>query len=264
MHYSEFNRWCWDAVRKIKYPPDRNEVHAELYAHMLDRYDSFREKGMSEKEAEQKTLEAMGNAEELSYQLAAIHRPFWGYALAVARVLTVIALVVTIGSGIFYLVDQQPWYTDTLRDWGEPQGMETLIYSGISDAKDSMDGYAFRVTDVAVWRITLDEPINGKDYKDYLYLRMKVRKPYPWAMGQEALGAIWAVDNTGTYYDRVLRESAEPGGVKYIGLIQQQGDKIYDLYLDADSENLEWIELHYDRDGRNLVLRVELTGGAAK
>ena len=261
MHYREFKRWCWDAVCKIKYPPDRNEVYEELYLHMLDRYESLRAKGMTLSDAEKKTLEAMGDARELSVQLAAIHRPFWGYALSFIRVIAAIVLVITIGCGIYYLIDQKPWYRDPLRDWGNAQGMETLVYSGESDAKDSIDGYTFRVTDVAVWRVTLDEPVNGKDYHDYLYLRMEVRKPYPWAMGQEALGAMWAVDSTGARYDRVMRETTEPGGIKYIGLIQQQGDKIYDLYFSAVSEAAEWIELHYDRDGRNLILRVELSGG---
>lgn len=264
MRYQEFYYWCRDAVSQIKYIPDRNKVYTELYTHLEDRYESFLAKGMSEKEAEQKALEAMGDAKELAPQLAAIHRPFWGYALSVIRVIAVIVLVITTGCGIYYLVDQQPWYTDTLRDWGQAQGMETLVYSGVSDAKDRMDGYTFRVTDVAVWRVTLDEPINGKDYQDYLYLRLDVRKPYPWAYGQEALEAMWAVDSAGTYYDNVMRESTEPDGIKYMGIIQRQGDKIYDLYFSSVSEDLEWIELHYDRDGRNLVLRVDLTGGAQR
>lgn len=261
MRYQEFYYWCRDAVSKIKYTPDRNKVYTELYTHLEDRYESFLAKGMSEKEAEQKTLEAMGDAKELAPQLAAIHKPFWGYALSFIRVIAVIVLVITIGCGIYYLVDQKPWYKDTLHDWGKAQGMDTLVYSGVSDAKDSMDGYTFRVTDVAVWRATLDEPINGKDYLDDLFLRLEVRKPVPWAMGQEALGAMWAVDSAGTYYDRVMRQSTEPDGIKYMGIIQRQGDKIYDLYFSSVSEDLEWIELHYDRDGRDLVLRVDLTGG---
>lgn len=261
MRYQEFYYWCRDAVSKIKYIPDRNKVYTELYSHLEDRYESFISRGMNEKEAEQKALEAMGDANELAPQLAAIHKPFWGYALSFTRVIAVIVLVITIGSGIYYLVDRAPWYTDTLRDWGEAQGMETLVYSGVSDAKDRMDGYTFRVTDVAVWRVTLDEPISARDYRDYLYLRLEVRKPVPWAMRQEALEAMWAVDSAGTYYDRVMRESTEPDGIEYMGIIQRQGDKIYDLYLSPVSQDLEWIELHYDRDGRNLVLRVELTGG---
>lgn len=261
MRYQEFYYWCRDAVSMIKYTPDRNKVYTELYTHLEDRYESFLAKGVSEKEAEQMALEAMGDARELAPQLAAIHKPFWGYALSFIRVIAVIALVITIGCGIYYLVDQQPWYTDTLRDWGEPQGMQTLVYSGVSDAKDRMDGYTFRVTDVAVWRTTLDEPINGKDYSDYLYLRLNVRKPVPWAMGQEALEAMWAVDSAGTYYDTVMRQSTEPDGIQYMGMIQRKGDQIYDLYFSSVSEDIQWIELHYDRDGRNLVLRVDLTGG---
>lgn len=260
MYYREFYRWCWDAVRKIKYPPDRNKVYAELYDHMMDRYESLIERGMSPADAEKKTLEAMGNADELAIQLAAIHRPFWAYALVLIRIVAIVMLVMTLGSGIRFAYQEVSSLDWDIVEWG--RGMDMEVYSQVSNVSDSSDGYTFRVTDVALWRKELPEPINGKDYYDHLYLRLEVRKPLPWSLPQEALEAMWAVDNTGTYYDTVMRETTEPDGIKYMGLVHSRGDKIYDLYFSSVTEDLEWIELHYDRDGRDIVLRVELAGGA--
>lgn len=260
MYYQEFYRWCWDAVRKIKFPPDRNKVYTELYDHMLDRYQSMIDRGISPADAEKKTLEAMGNADELAVQLAAIHKPFWGYALRFIRMIAVIVLVATLVCGIRFAYQELSSLDWEIVEWG--RGMDREVYSTVANVCDSSDSYTFRVTDVALWRKDLLEPLNGKPYYDHLFLRLEVTKPLPWALPQEALRAMWAVDSAGVYYDMVMRETTEPDGIKYMGLVHSRGDRIYDLYFSSVSEDLEWIELHYDRDGRNMVLRVELMGGA--
>lgn len=39
---------------------------------------------------------------------------------------------------------------------------------------------------------------------------------------------------------------------------------IYEMELtDFLSQDAQWIDLHYDRAGRDMVLRIDLTGGAA-
>jgi len=259
MYYQEFYRWCWDAVRKIKFPPDRNKVYVELYDHMLDRYQSMLDRGVSAEDAEKRTLEAMGNADELAIQLAAIHRPFWGYALRFARLIAVAALVLTLVFGVRYAYQEISALDWDTAEWG--RGMDRELYTLVADVKDSSDGYTFQVTDVALWRKELTEPIHGKYYYDHLFLRLEVTKPVFWAFPQQATDAMWAVDSAGVYYDTVMRETTQPDGIQYMGLVHRRGDKIYDLYFSSVSEDLEWIELHYDRDGRDIVLHVDLTGG---
>ena len=204
MYYREFYRWCWDAVRRIKFPPDRNKVYAELYDHMMDRYEHHLEDGLSPEEAEEKTLKAMGNADELAIQLAAIHRPFWGYALRFIRVIAAAALVLALFSGIRYAYRQICSLDWPFDEWGK--GMEKEIYAGVVDVKGSSDGYTLRVTDVALWRNSLPEPLNGKDYYDHLYMRLEVTKPVFWALPQQAIEAMWAVDSSGARYDTVMRD----------------------------------------------------------
>ena len=42
MRHYRFEDWCNNAVSGIGFPPDREKVYRELYAHMEDRYDALR------------------------------------------------------------------------------------------------------------------------------------------------------------------------------------------------------------------------------
>ena len=102
---ARFDRWCRAAVDQIRYGPDRKDVYDELYAHLEDRYEAELDRWETPEEAMEATLNAMGSASELAPQLAAVHRPFWGYALTCTRwligfllVLLSIDLVVFLGS----------------------------------------------------------------------------------------------------------------------------------------------------------------------
>lgn len=85
MHKNRLTSWCHAATILIRFGPDRKAVYNELLAHLEERRDAFMEQGLNEREASTKALEAMGDAYEIAPQLAAIHRPFWGYFLRVSR-----------------------------------------------------------------------------------------------------------------------------------------------------------------------------------
>jgi hypothetical protein len=95
-------------------------------------------------------------------------------------------------------------------------------------------------------------------------VRLKVTNPLPWALEQKVLYHIWAVDNFGNrYYNGIMDENREPGN-GYISVMEsRQGLTFYryDLSLHDASTDVQWVELHYDRAGRDLVLRIDLTGG---
>jgi len=258
MYFQEFYYWCRDAVRKIKFIPDRNKVYEELRGHMEDRYQSLLERGISPKEAEKQTLAAMGDANEIADQLAAIHRPFWGYALVITRFLATVLFCLAIGNGIYYFHEEHYLRGKELDTFNMAMGEYTYYVQ--PEATDRSDGYTFRVTDAARWRSTLPEEINGRSYYDRLLLRLEVYNPLPWAPEQNALEHMWAIDSAGTYYERALYETTETGeGYYNIGEQRLSATTYrYDLCFNNPPEDLQWFELHYDRDGRDLVLRVNL------
>ena len=85
--------WLREAVGGIKYPPDRHKVEKELYNHMMDRNRDFLKAGCTEREADEKVCAAMGDPVEVRRELAELHRPFWGYAFLILRVLVVVAVI---------------------------------------------------------------------------------------------------------------------------------------------------------------------------
>lgn len=74
---------------------------------------------------------------------------------------------------------------------------------------------------------------------------------------------FWAEDSLGNHYYSAYECSGntEPS-VQGTAHQTKAMSRIWDMYLtDYVSQNAEWIEMHYDRGERDLVLRIDLTGG---
>ncbi len=261
MHYQEFYYWCRDAVSKIKYTPDKNKVYTELYTHLEDRYESYLARGLSEQEAEQKALAAMGDPKELAPQLAAIHKPHWAYAMHITRFLVSVLFCLTLGHGIVFLHDQ-PFLRG--KEFASPFEQEEMITSVELNIADSSDGYTFRVTEAKLYRVELPEEVDGKDHYHSVFMRLEVSNPRPWALEQKVLDHMWAVDNFGNYHYSVAEQNREHRNGGHFSVMQQRQGLTsyhYDLCLHNVAADTRWVELHYDRAGRDLVLRINLTGG---
>ena len=64
-----------NVCEQIKYKPIRNEISEELKDHIEENMEAYVLEGVQEKEAEEKAIEQMGNAEEIGKKLNKIHRP---------------------------------------------------------------------------------------------------------------------------------------------------------------------------------------------
>ena len=95
MVWKEGEYWLRDAVKYVKFPPDRRRVQQELYEHMISRNRDFLDMGYSEEEADRRVCEAMGDPDEVGKALAEVHKPFWGYFLRVLRILLILAALFT-------------------------------------------------------------------------------------------------------------------------------------------------------------------------
>lgn len=80
MQIKEFlNNVC----EQIKYKPIRNEISEELENHINETKENYIEEGMEEKEAEEKAINQMGNAEEIGKRLNKIHKPKFNLQLLI-------------------------------------------------------------------------------------------------------------------------------------------------------------------------------------
>ena len=245
-----FSLWCQKATEKIRYGPDRRVVCRELMDHLEDHRDTLMEHGLTREEAEQKALEAMGSAQEIAPQFGAIHRPWLGYLFSMVRVAAIAAAlpaiffcVVSVWALLFNLISANQF------DW-VPDRFTSVDYYCRPKVSDSSDGRFYQVTEAGY---------STKHSEFYLEIRT-IYWPHlrHWGVFDE----FWAVDSKGNYYASIHEAGYEniprldAMGYSTSACIAHYHFVIHDFDCDA-----QWLELHYDRDGRDVVLRIDLTGG---
>lgn len=265
----KFQNWCDAAVSGIVFPPDREQVHGELLDHLYDHYDDLVAQGIDRDTAQMMALNAMGSAAEIAPQLAAIHRPFWGYLLRFTR----IALVTVLCAAVLLTVGQL-WRTE-YHDFADDSGLhpfdetsadrdfgtfERVFYTEPDQSVHS-DGYTITLTKAAVWHADYHD--GGEHHT--LYFQMEVFNPRPWAEFSDIARWFRAVDSLGNTYD-CFNEGITNYAPYISGNGYHTGPQTYthDMWIgDYRSQGAEWIDFYYDREGRDLVLRLDLTGGGA-
>lgn len=75
MLYLRIKEFLENVVIRIKYKPIRNDISEELKSHIEEIKDEYLEEGYTEKEAEEKAISQMGDAEDIGKKLNKIHRP---------------------------------------------------------------------------------------------------------------------------------------------------------------------------------------------
>lgn len=250
MENYHFTLWCQKATELIRYKPDRREVSKELLNHLEDHRDALMAQGLTPTEAEQKALESMGSAEEIAPQLAAIHKPWIGYLFSLVRAAAVAAsafaiflAVVNVWSLVFGIVSANRY------DW-LPDNFASVDYFCRPNVSDSSDGRFYQVTEAGY----------RSQHSEFYFEIRAIYWPHLRHWG--TLNEFWAVDSKGNYYASIREAGYEniprldPLGWSTSNCIGHYHFKITDFDCDA-----QWVELHYDRDGRDIVLRIDLTGG---
>ena len=272
MDTRKFKNWCDAAVDGIIFPPDRKQVHGELMDHLLDHYDDLVSRGMDPETAQQAALEAMGSAREIAPQLAAIHRPFWGYVYRATKVLLVLCLCTALVCGgvrllrLDYFDLEEPRYQlhpfrDTQVELGS--STHTRIFYAEPNLSRQSDGYTITLTRAALWQAEHREPTVEENLN--FYFQMEVTNPRPWAEFSDIPRWIRAVDSLGNTYD-CFNEGITNYAPYIAGNGYHTGPLTYthDMWISPYcSQDAEWIEFYYDRDGRMLTFRLDLTGGDA-
>lgn len=82
------NKYSWlsTATRLIRFAPDQRAVLRELEAHIQDREDAYRAKGLDGYAAECAAVADMGDPEEVAQELGRLHSPWWGRLWRLSRV----------------------------------------------------------------------------------------------------------------------------------------------------------------------------------
>lgn len=269
-----FTIWCYSATRLIRYGPDRKKVHRELMTHLEDRRTSLMEQGMDKQEASDKTLEAMGSAEELAPQLAAIHKPFWGYVIRACHILLVLLLIVGFSPIRKFFLSRE-YVTSAYRgfevysadSYGGDSG-RTLHHISQPDVSFSSDGSSFTLTDAVIYTkisSATNEPVTT------LCFLVEQSSLLPWREHQDYQGYLsdcpitgwfYAVDSLGRRYDSFYERGEDD---MYINTYSVR-DGVFSCTIECwingfDYTGVEWVDICYERDGRNYTMRIDLAGG---
>lgn len=244
-----FEDWCYHAVAEIRFKPDREAVFQELKAHLEDHYDEFLAQGYTPEKAQRLAMEAMGNPEDIAPQLGEIHKPWLGYLYRTAKWIAAVVgfwavfLLVSYFCNHIHAIISTANY-DSLRAEGEGG------YYGQPNVSDISDGYRFKVTEAAV-------SSDGST----LHLELQITYWF-WMREPAVINHFWAVDSLGNnYQSRMDAQYADIPKVSWGGGFHTQGFRSDHLEISHFDSRAEWVELHYDRDGRDIVLRIYLSGG---
>lgn len=254
-----FTNWCGIATSLIEFPPDRKEVAQELRNHLDDHCEALMERGMPYEEAAEKTLTSMGDPLDIAPQLAVLHRPFWGYFLRTVRIIVVVLLVLLLIPGWKFLCAQD----FGLRNYAEVYWLDdgfTLTYSAETEASFTDSGYTFTVTKADVWQ---------SDSEQRLYFYVEQTGPLPCSVAEDysryqyPAKAFWGQDDLGNYYYSM--DTFSQGDLNIQAARSQTGifTWTYECWINDLPAGISWIDIHYDRDGRDHILRIDLTGGAS-
>jgi hypothetical protein len=254
--------WCADATRLIKFPPDRETVQEELEQHLIDKQEDLRQQGVPEEQIEALAIAAMGSAEEIAPQLAAIHRPFWGYAYQVCTALLILLMIITIP---FFYTRMGYRFGFDLPEFPSFGTAEHIHYDAEPDTKVKSGAYTFTLEQV---RISGDVLADVQD--EILFLSARIRLQHPQMHnGAELMEFVWAEDNLGNVYHSSSATSHIPAA-KSTQFIRVEYypywfSNYYILtFYGYCSQDADWIDLHYDRDENSFTLRIELSGGDAQ
>ena len=98
---------------QIKYKPIRNSISEELENHIEESKENYIEEGMQEKEAEEKAIAQMGNAEIIGKELNKIHRPRLDWKL-----LIILVVLLIFGFVISYIITENE-HTEMMQNMKE-------------------------------------------------------------------------------------------------------------------------------------------------
>lgn len=271
-HECNFDRWCKSATTLIRYGPDRRAACKELYNHLLDAYDACLEKGMTEDDAEAQAIASMGNADDIARQLAAVHKPFWGYMIRVSQIVLAVLLVLCLSPLWDYATDLNLYDAPHVQSfdvfdpasYGAATG-RVLHHLSTPHASLSTEAGTFTVTNAAVFSLFSD---NTEKSSTHLYLLVKQKSNLPFKEHEKyfnfysSMSWFSARDSLGNEYSSRWYPNC---GENPLLLSQSVQSGIFtgthEIWINDFPQDAEWVEILCTRDGRNYVLRIDLTGG---
>lgn len=257
--------WVYRACSHIKFKPDRAAVEEELRAHLEDKAEALCRGEVTMPEAKRQALAAMGDPDEVGRQLASVHKAWLGFLWVWSRRALILCVVVAAWLALGF--SDRVYFTDSpVRYWQEYSwydvSREHYRYTELTpNCTDKSDGLTFTVPAACIWyqeEFTDDEGYIWEEDTG-LYLTVRAARLWPGTEYATAFFYFYAVDDLGNTYSNCIDryDRALVGNYTRYSLWSSE----YCAWVEGLDPEAQWIELRYDRDGRDVRLRIDLTGG---
>lgn len=200
-----FHSWIEEAVDGLSFPPDRKRVRQELTDHYLDRRDELHARGLSWWDAELAAVEALGDPVETGRLLRAVHKPWLGWLLRLARVLLFAVLLIGLihVSDLNHYISGQISLRKELAQYEDPRAYfaaqtPAAVEVGRSGAEVQLGDY--RISVFAAGNCPVVRRIDDAPYAPtVVYAVLRFAAP-PWRRASEADFRFWVEDELGCVY----------------------------------------------------------------
>ena len=256
MEHWNFELWCKNATKLIRYKPDRKAVSKELMAHLEEAYDACVAQGHSHADAERMALTRIGSAEEIAPQLGAIHKPHLARFCRLVSVVAVFVLIVELLGFFAYVFLSASISNSSFTDdeWHEPVGYVSPVFTKTENTagrriyytqpsrRAHANGYTIYAKHLAIW-----------EYADHnvIFLELAINHwPFVSDLDEDVPFAIY--DNNGNTLGRRPYERTDGATTQTYMWSSEY----------ASDQTVKWIEIRCTRDGEDVVfLHIDVNGG---
>lgn len=253
----EMRMWVSNATRLIRFGPDREAAAKELTEHIEDKTLDLQRifPTMTEREAMQRAMDQMGDAEEIAHELGKIHKPWLGYLWRASQVLVWSALILSVlGMVGLDMSDCAGRLYYAAKDWMEYSRDVSEIFGEHVPDGDRRLALYYPNAEKRLGACTISVPRAARYQPEgeeaALYLEMCFDYDFPAHRNDIIYYFLWAEDDLGNRY---MENGHKFEAEKHSGLT-----KVYRCLILDVPEEAKWIEFHYEyRPG--LELRVDLT-----
>ena len=92
----QFDDWAEQVVERMWFPPDRKRVRKELLDHMEDAREALMEQGLTDEQAQEQAVTAMGDAKAVGKALNKAHRPILGWLWFASKWISIFMVVLVV------------------------------------------------------------------------------------------------------------------------------------------------------------------------
>lgn len=257
-----WEQWCRQVTALVRFWPDRGAIRRELLAHLEDGSRILEEGGVPAREAQERALTAMGDAEAIGRDLNQTHRPGTGWLWLASKVFLILTICMHLTVWVVFFDDVRedpvgfPNYEDRLL----PPGYTTdLGYTPLGEWEavvegDTGDGFRLIKPRAAYWA-------TPEGYE--LRLVLEFRADRFWESPETMMQFSRAVSDWGNLKNS---KGIHDDGVFYSGTDRfcHFGNRHSYRGVLHSAAPIQWFEVGYTSpDGSAWTLRLEPPGGMA-